>query len=158
MNPSFPMEARCFSVCTSVVGVLFLKIASAVSAIKGCINDSTDIFESFHQLSRSILCWQYPKLEKGGTKHPHCWLLCLIIKVSSSRLKQFLISVVAVQQLLLLWARPPNTPLCYCVSYKNPSQSLIRLTLSWPPFLLSYSSLTKEQAKLWYVAQFKVVF
>lgn len=34
----------------------------------------------------------------------------------------------------------------------------MRLKLSWPPFLLSCSSLTKEHAKLWYVARFKVGF
>lgn len=96
------------------------------------------------------------KVREKRRKAPHCWLLCLIIKVSSSHSKQFLLSVVVDQQLVLLWARPLIPPLCYCVSDKNPAQSLIRLTLSWPPFLLSYSLLTKEHAELSYVTLFKV--
>lgn len=66
--------------------------------LKGCINDR-DITELFYWL-----CFW------AQHKAPHCWLLCLIIKVSSSHSKQFLISVVADQQLVLLRARPLIPP------------------------------------------------
>lgn len=77
--------------------VLFVLFQSS-EPLKGCINDR-DITESFYWL-----CFW------AQHKAPHCWLLCLIIKVSSSHLKQFLISVVADQQLVLLRARPLITP------------------------------------------------
>lgn len=77
------------------------------------------------------------KVREKRHKAPHCWLLCLIIKVSSSHSKQFLISVVAGQQLVLLWARPLILPLLLCELQKSFSVTHMTNTLmtSFPPQL-----------------------
>lgn len=81
--------------------------------------------------------------ERERERHnaPHCWLLCLIIKVKLFTLEATsFIAVVADQQLVAAVCQGLIPPSVVVRLTKIPL-SLTALTLSWPAFLLSYSLL-----------------